>query len=75
MQIPGTDTRVAHDPHSGGDAISASEVKQGDDVMRGDQALGEAQQRAREYKVEAQVSAFFNLYDRAVHDVNAGRSR
>ncbi|KAM5543234.1 hypothetical protein V8D89_003108 [Ganoderma adspersum] len=56
VRVPGTDTRVAHDPRSE-DPTSGTQVKQGEEVKSGDQALSEAQQKEQQLQAEIQREA------------------
>ena len=50
MRVPGTEIRVAHDPRAE-DSTSGTQVKQGEEVKSGDQALSEAQEKEQQLQV------------------------
>ena len=50
VRVPGTDTRVAHDPRAE-DPTSGTQVKRGEEVKSGDQALSEAQAQEQQLQV------------------------
>ncbi|KAH9851443.1 hypothetical protein C2E23DRAFT_732995 [Lenzites betulinus] len=54
VQVPGTDVRVAHQPRSD-DATSGTAIKHGDQVMRGDEALDQAQRKRDQFTTQAQT--------------------